>query len=262
MKTREFARAIERCEIEGARACVESARRIAPESGAELLDIAGGVAAFAGIDSPLSEATGLAMDAPVTASEIERLTRFYRSRETAAAVLVNPFADPSLPQRLADAGYRPAEYQSALAADLSAIEGRHDERIAPSADSGIWAEASARGFLDGAVPPPEFALVGRIVAEAAGVVALAGRNAGAVVATGAMDVAGAMAGLFASSVLPAFRRQGWQSALILDRVARAKAAGARYARAAAAPGSASEANFRRLGFQVLYTRTLWRWRPE
>jgi GNAT superfamily N-acetyltransferase len=63
--------------------------------------------------------------------------------------------------------------------------------------------------------------------------------------------------LFAGSTHPAFRRQGWHTELIRDRVARARDAGARLVHAPAGPGSASERNFLRCGFIRLYTRVLW-----
>jgi len=253
-----LARAVERCEIEGMRACIESAQRLAPSMGAQGAEIAGGLAIFAGVDSPLSQAIGMGSSAAVTSDDVERVTAFYAERDSTPSVLVNPTADAKLSRLLAQAGYGPVQQENALIADLSKLGGGRDPRIADADDPQRWAETSARGFLDGAEPSPEYALVGWIIAAADGCTPLEGRgDDGGVAATGAMDVQGEFAGFFASSTLPAFRRCGWQRALILDRIARARAAGARYGRASAGVGGPSERNFLRCGFAALYTRTLW-----
>jgi ribosomal protein S18 acetylase RimI-like enzyme len=259
MTVAELARAFERLEIRGMHDCVESARALVPGLGAAVVEFAGGAVAFAGVDSPLSQATGFGMEGPVSAGDVARVTEFYAARGSTPAVMVNPCADPSLGTQLAHAGYAPVEYENTLFAELLGMVGRRDERIAETTDFAGWAQASARAFLGtGDAPPADFALIGEIIASASGVIPLEGRGEGGTVeATGAMGIEGEYAGLFASSTLPAFRRRGWQTALILDRVARACAAGVRYARASAGVGSASEANFRRCGFRVLYTRASW-----
>ena len=86
---------------------------------------------------------------------------------------------------------------------------------------------------------------------------LEARVDGTVVATAAMDVRGEIAGLHGASTLPSARRRGWQSTFIRDRAARARELGARYVYGVADVAGASERNFRRSGFDVLYTRTLW-----
>jgi N-acetylglutamate synthase-like GNAT family acetyltransferase len=86
---------------------------------------------------------------------------------------------------------------------------------------------------------------------------LEARVDGAVVATAAMDVRGEIAGLHGASTMPSARRRGWQTIFIRDRAARARELGARYVYGIAGVGGTSERNFRRAGFAVLYTRTLW-----
>ncbi len=76
-----------------------------------------------------------------------------------------------------------------------------------------------------------------------------------------MDVRGDCATLFGGSTLTSFRKHGLHGALIRERIAQARDAGARFMRAGATPGSTSERNFQRCGFVTLYTRTLWERRP-
>ncbi|RYE90890.1 MAG: GNAT family N-acetyltransferase, partial [Myxococcales bacterium] len=65
-----------------------------------------------------------------------------------------------------------------------------------------------------------------------------------------------LAQLCGATTLPAFRRRGVQSALLDARLAVARAAGCDLAVVTTSPGSASQANARRRGFELLYTRAL------
>ena len=62
--------------------------------------------------------------------------------------------------------------------------------------------------------------------------------------------------LFADGTLPGARRQGLQSALIRARLHDAAARGCDLATASTLPGSLSQRNYERCGFQVVYTRAI------
>ncbi|HEY6326281.1 MAG TPA: hypothetical protein VIW73_07200 [Candidatus Cybelea sp.] len=253
----ELAEAIRRAEIAGIRCGLETARRLRPDAGVASVEIAGGLAAFMGPDSPLSEAFGVGTNAPVTSAEIAAITEFYESRDSTARVFVSPLAHPTLAAGLAAAGYVPAEYENVLASNAFEPYARRDNRVRATADLHAWARASAGGFLDGAALTPEDEYLALTIADSHGVIALEGIEDRAIVATGAMDVREGCSALFAASTMPAFRGRGWHLALIADRIARAPDAGARFMRATARPGSTSERNFHRCGFTTLYTRALW-----
>lgn len=193
----------------------------------------------------------------MTADHISEIGSFYESRGATPRVFVTPAAHPSLEAGLAAAGYAPSERESILASDDRNAHAQPDGRIGVAKDIDAWARASAEAFLDRRLLAASDARIALILATAAGTLALEARDRGDIVATAAMDVRGECAGLFAGSTLPAFRRQGWHSALIADRIARARDAGARLLRATAKPGSASERNFHRHGFVTLYERVLW-----
>ncbi len=255
---------IERPDIAGMRACVASAQRVAKHLGARSINILGGIAPFAGASSPLSEACGLGIFCEdVRPEDVERLTAFYRELGTPPRVLVSPLATTTLGGELTRAGYRPVEHQNVLACDIAALECERDYRIVESRDPHSWGLASATAFtepLEG-LPSADAILVGTIIASVSTVTTLEVRADGAAIATAAMDVQGELAGLFAGSTAAAARGHGWHAALIRDRLARARERGARFARASAGVGSASERNFRRAGFHVLYTRTVWERSP-
>lgn len=194
----------------------------------------------------------------VSASDIATITEFYESRGATPMVFVTPAAHPSLQRELVAAGYAAGEReQSLLASDDLVSHAQSDARIGRAHDLAAWAGASAMGFLEREELESGDDVIALILATTEGTIALEVRQRGKIIATGAMSVNDEHATLFAGSTHTAFRRQGWHTALIRHRVARAREAGAKLVRAAAGPGSASEQNFVRCGFVRLYTRVLW-----
>jgi N-acetylglutamate synthase-like GNAT family acetyltransferase len=175
---------------------------------------------------------------------------------------VTPLTDPAFVAALAADGYAPVESKSLLVAEIAAIRAVRDPRVQRSEDAVTWGERSLRGFLDGAELDERRRRVGVIIASSPGVIALEARDGDEVVATACVSVAGEMAGLFAGSTIPAYRRRGWHEVLVADRLARARELGARYVRVTATPFSDSERNFRRLGFVPVYTKTVWEQREQ
>jgi hypothetical protein len=218
--TREFHESIRRSEIAGIRSGIETARRLRPDVRAASIDVAGGLAAFFGSKSPLSEAFGVGTLAPVTPDQIATITEFYESRGATSRVFVSPLAHSTLTSGLAAAGYAPTEYENVLASEDFKSHARRDDRIRIAADVHEWARASTAAFVDGASSEPD------------------------------------------DEFVALFRRRGWQIAMIADRMARAREAGARFLRGTARPASSSERNFHRCGFVTLYTRALWERRPR
>jgi hypothetical protein len=240
----------------GVRSTIAVVRRLFPEAHAASIDVAGGVAAFAGADSPLSKAFGLGTFGPVSAGDVACVSEFYETRNATARIFVTPLADPALGTTLAQAGYAPVEYDSVMVAVDPDVHARRDDRIGVAADIGTWARASVDGFMDRDRTLHDDSLA-RIIGSAQGVVPLEAREGDAIVATAAISVRGECASLIAGSTLGEFRRRGWQLALIRDRLARGLDAGARVIFAAAEPASASERNFHRCGFVTIYTRARW-----
>jgi GNAT superfamily N-acetyltransferase len=254
---REFCDAIERTEVFGLQCCIQNARRRFPQLQPSILEIAGGVAAFAGVNSPLSEAMGIGLSARAGRTEAEVLTSFYRERGAQPRVRVTPYADEEFIRALIALGYVPLEYENPLTADLRAFDARRDERVRQMRDAQEWSRATGSAFMDGKPCDESNLLIGLMIATPPETTALEIRVDGAIVATGCMDVQGEIAGFFGAATAPAFRGRGLQSALISDRAARALERGARVGRVTTRPGTLSEQNFRRVGFAPLYTRTLW-----
>ena len=254
--TPDLAEAIRRAEIAGVRCGLATAQRLRPAAGIASIEIAGGLATFFGPDSPLSEAFGVGTGGPVTTGEIAAISEFYESRDSTPRVFVSPLAHPTLGAGLAAAGYAPAEYENVLASDVFEYARRGD-RVRGAMDLNAWARTSAAGFLDGGAVTPDDEFLALTIAHSDGAIAVEAVVDGITAATAAMDARDGCAALFAASTLPAFRGKGLHLALIADRIARARDAGARFMRATARPGSSSERNFHRCGFTTLYTRSLW-----
>lgn len=255
--TRKLGVHIERLGVAGVRHCVDSANRLDPTLNATFEPIAGGIVSFCGVDSPLSQGYGIGVAAGVTCDDVSAMTTFFAARGTKASVGVSTLADPALGEQLARAGYLPVDAENVLACELRAHGGQRDARVNVAQDLDAWADANARGFGATSTADPLFVHLAHIIGSAQGVILLELRVAGEIVATASMDVVDEWAGFFGGSTRLEHRGRGYHRALLLDRVARGCEGGATYGRAAAGPASASERNFRRCGFETLFTRTNW-----
>ncbi|MGD0050503.1 MAG: hypothetical protein ABSD03_01640 [Vulcanimicrobiaceae bacterium] len=254
---RAFCDAIERAEVAAALQCANNAAARFPQLHPQAQKIAGGIAAFAGINSPFSEAVGLGLWESAGAREADAVTAFYRERGTQPRVRCSPYVDPKFVRALIALGYEPLEYETPMTAELATIGARRDPRVTLMRDANAWSAATGSAFMDGAPCDESNLVIGLIVCTLPGSTALEIREADAIVASGCMDVQGVLAGFYGAGTAPAFRGRGLQTALILDRAARALERGAHFGRVTTRPDSISEQNFRGLGFVPLYTRTLW-----
>jgi len=254
---RAFCDDLERAELAGLRNVVKNASRRFAHLHPQASEIGGGLAAFAGVNSPISEALGIGLWEPAGRSEAEALTAFYHERGAQPRVRCSPYADSAFIRALIDLGYVPLEYENPMAADLATLGAHRDARVTLMRDPNEWSAATGTAFLDGAPCDESNLVVGLMVCTPSETTALEIREADAIVASGCMDVQGAFAGFYGAGTAPAFRGRGLQKALIVDRAARGLERGARFGRVTTRPGTISEQNFRRLGFVPLYTRTLW-----
>jgi GNAT superfamily N-acetyltransferase len=248
---------IERAEVLGLQCCIRNARTHFPQLHPASVEIAGGIAAYAGVNSPLSEAMGIGLSGQAGRAEAEALTSFYRERGAQPRVRVTPHTDADFVAALIALGYVPLEYENPMTAELGAIAARRDPRVEEMRDAREWSAATGSAFMDGKPCDESNMIVGLMIATPPETTALEIRIDGAIAASGCMDVQGEIAAFFGAATAPAFRGRGLQTALIADRAARAIERGAQVGRVTTRPGTLSEQNFRRLGFSPLYTRTLW-----
>ncbi len=244
-----LARRLEAAEAANARGCSGRA--------AEILEIAGGCAIFAGAASPLSQAVGLGLNGPVSPQELDALEAFFRSRGAPVSVDLCPHADPGFTEALAARGYGVAEFNNVMVRRLDGLEIAFTPRVrrALASESDLWSHAVGHGFFEQAGLTDEEMEVGRAIFAMPGAFCyLAVTESGQLAGGGALAIHDGLATLFADSTSPLHRRQGLHRELIAARLNEALARGCAMATASTLPGSGSQRNYERLGFQVAYTK--------
>lgn len=245
-----LARRIEAAEAENARGCS------APPGG-PVLEVAGGCAIFAGVDSPLTQAVGLGLNGPVSEPEIGALEAFFRSRGARVSVDLCPLADPGLPAALAERGYRATEFNNVLVKRLGGTEIVLTPRVrrAVAGEGDRWSHTVGTGFFEQHELTTEEMDVGRAIFAMPGAMCyLAVSESGEPAGGGALAIREGLATLFADSTVARFRRGGLHREVIAARLNEAVARSCELATASTLPGSGSQRNYERLGFQVVYTK--------
>ena len=246
-----LARRLESAEAINARSCTAS------PPGAAFLDIAGGCAIFVGADSPLTQAVGLGLNGPVSEGEVDALEGFFRSRGAKVSIDFCPLADPGLLEMLRRRQYRAAEFNNVLVkrivSDPIVLAPRVRQAVAGESD--LWSYTVGRGFFEqGDLTTAEMDVGRAIFAMPGAICYLAVATSGEPAGGGALAVRDGLATLFADSTIGAFRRQGFHHELIAARMNEAIAQGCDSVTASTMPGSASQRNYERLGFEVAYTK--------
>jgi GNAT superfamily N-acetyltransferase len=246
-----LARRIEAAEAANARGCNEA------QAGGAVLEAGGGLAVFAGAESPLTQAVGIGLNGRVPEAELDAIETFFRCRGAPVTIDLCPLADPGLVQWLAERGYRPTEFNNVLVKPLAGatMESAARVRRAAADESDLWAHTVGAGFFEQAELTNDEMDVGRAIFGMPGSLCyLAATEAGEPAAGAALTIRGGLATLFADSTLVRFRRQGFHRELIQARLNEALAQGCDLATASTLPGGASQRNYERLGFQVAYTK--------
>ena len=246
---RTLARRLEAAEAANARGCAPA--------GAESQEIAGGCAIFAGADSPLTQAVGMGLAGPVSLAEIVALEAFFRSRGARVAIDLCPLADQAFTEALARRGYRITEFNNVLVKRLAGTEILFTPRIrrATADEMDVWSHTVGCGFFEQPDLTTEEMNVGRAIFGMPGAMCyLAAGDGGELAGGGAVAIRDGLATLFADSTLAAFRRRGLHRELIAARMNEAIAHGCDMATASTEAGSASQRNYERLGFEVVYTK--------
>jgi ribosomal protein S18 acetylase RimI-like enzyme len=215
------------------------------------------------------EVLGLGLGAAVDDADLDAIEAFYDERGIPVQIELCPLAVPGLAARLTRRGYQLQAFENQLARSLDALDlppepALRVTRTTPDLDD-VWLRVAASGFAapDGsALPagPLPSDLLDNITKVMSGfvhpdferlLVWVDGEPAGAAnayVIDGVLGIAG-------TATLPAFRRRGIQQAVVAEAL-RLGAGRAELAMATTEPGSISQRNFERLGFQVIYTRAI------
>ena len=255
----ELAQRIELAEADAAVVCAEAMRDAQHAVNAAVERIAGGYAVYCGAGSPVTQAVGLGLHGPVTKAEFDQLEEFYFSRNEPVRVETCPMADPSLFELYGERGYRVTEFSNVMArlVDLdTAWVAPVDVEIrkAGREEVDLWTMTVAQSFAEQFPVTQELLSVMKMFALGRDMECYLAKIGERVVGGAALSLRGRTAGFFGAGTLPDFRNRGVQTALLHTRMKRAAEVGCDLAVSLAAPGSRSQRNITRLGFQTLYTR--------
>jgi GNAT superfamily N-acetyltransferase len=258
----ELARRVENAEATGCRECAEAFHRSHPEFPVAVEHIAGGVAVFAGPDSPVTQAIGIGINGPVEDSDLDGLGDFFQSRNAPAAAEICPFVEMSLYERFAARGYRLLEVSNVLVREIAKANvesgATPDEvtvRQALPEEAKLWTRTVAQGFAEQFPVTPEMLEVMEGFFHGTSANAFLAFVNGEIAGGGALTIHEGVCGLFGASTLPAQRGKGVQTELLRSRIAWAISRGCDLAVSITQPGSISHRNIERAGFRVAYTRT-------
>ena len=233
-----------------------------------ICDLAGGTAVAAGPGAPFSKIAGLGFE-PIDVSLLDTAEEAFASTATPVRIELASLANPEVGALLTRRGYVLQGFENVLAKSLPAEEPSITEvsiaRVVDS-ESAQWVDVLAASFaepdtFDGpAVDEPVDraaldAIFGQI-SEISGLVRYFGRRNNDVAGGAAMRIAEGMAQLCGAATLPAHRRRGVQTALLQHRLADAGRAGCDMAVVTTQPGSVSQQNVQRQGFELLYSRAI------
>jgi GNAT superfamily N-acetyltransferase len=249
---------IERADALNAVESAEAQRRLRPDSGGEVLAVGTGFAAFAGVGSPISQARGFGMAAEFDVAQIDTVEQFYRDRGcTSVNFDLCPLAHAGLCEGLGRRGYRIVEYNNALARRIGRSDAwPKDERVRQCRpdDIGLWSRTVMGGFFDKSEPSVEEVDLGSMLFGMEGGAAFIATLDGMPAGGAGMSIRSGLAFFFGDSTLPSYRARGLQRTLIEARLSQAVSTGCDLAVSTTLPGTISQRNYERCGFQVLYTK--------
>ncbi|MCG8353124.1 MAG: GNAT family N-acetyltransferase [Chloroflexales bacterium] len=259
-----LARRVERSEALHAADYITAMEQLTPERSAAILPVAGGYAISMGAGFPMNRAVGLGLNEPISATDLDRIEEFYHSRNLSVEIELCPLADQMLVELLNKRGYTLQRFLNMLARPLIHAEATHlpppaihITTIGPG-EVELWAQVAAHSSVGlSALPRDHWALtLSRVTAHRPNVTCFMAWIDNKPAGGAALLTRDGVATLFSASTLPTFRKRGVQAALIRARLAAAAAVGCDLATMIAAPGNESQRNMQRLGFQVVYTKSV------
>jgi len=260
---------IERVEAQLIAQSSQAARRRAGTAGF-VIPVAGGVASFAGQGSPFNKVAGLGFGGVPDVAALDEIEQAFAACGSPVQIELAHLADPAIGDLLSGRGYRLESFENVLGRALTG----EPERVLPpgvevrpsgAEESEAWLDVVAEGSVHPdtqGVPwheefPREMIIeVERDMAAAGIVVRYAALREGVIAGGATMRIAEGVAQLTGAATAPAHRRRGVHTALLSARLADAAAAGCDVAVIITQPGSKSQQNAQRQGFDLLYTRAV------
>lgn len=261
---------IERAESRFMADCAAAAERRRPGSGVFATPLAGGFATFTSPGAPLNKVAGLGFAGPLDEGALETVEKAYAERGSPVQVEVSSLGDPSIVQALTTRGYVLQGFENVLGLGLptagaSSPPSGIEIVESPSGDLDAWVDVVVTGFASADTQgvatheSHERDLLAGVMADMAsaeGLSLFVARREDVTAGGASLRLGGGVALLCGAATLPEHRRRGVQSALLGARLRIAADAGCDVAVVTTAPGSKSQENVQRQGFELLYARAI------
>lgn len=232
-------------------------RSSASAAGGDVLDVAGGVAAFCGDGSPSTQVAAVGIQCEVSDRELDVIAEHFRGRATQYEFKLSPLSGLSLRERVVRRAKTLPEFETLLVCDLEGLRADWpdvDIRPIDAEDTLAYAERAVRRFHSGHAAPPGLV---ELIAKAC----LAGSSRGYEVWMDGKPVAGCglgfsdgVAWLQGAATEPEYRGRGLHKAMQKYRMLVAQKEGYKLMAQGALPGSASQINAQKSGFEIAFTR--------
>jgi GNAT superfamily N-acetyltransferase len=264
-----LARRIERADAKLIAAASDAARRRGSEPPGFVIPLAGGVASYADAGSPFNKVAGLGFDGVPAEADLREIERRFHACGACVQVELSSLADPDIGVGLTARGYRLVSYENVLGlaitdASKPVTPPGVEVRRSREEEFARWLDVLTVGFShadDQGVPSHEhFPRDTLEKAErdfvVAGVRPYIAMRDGVAVGGASFAVTDGVAQMTGAATVPAHRRHGIQTALLAARLADAFAEGCDIAVVTTQPGSVSQHNVQRSGFDLLYARAI------
>lgn len=232
--------------------------------------IGGSFAVLGDAESPFNKLIGLGFGGVPDAAELEEIERAHAARHARLQVELATLAAPAVGRLLTSRGYRLEGFENVLARRLDDVPAvpAGDITISEADDSetDCWIAAMIGAFtrpdvFDGPEPHESFDRTTlerayRCFAAVPGTSRLVARMDGVLAGGASLYLSSGTALFCGAGTLPDSRRRGVQSALLSTRLARARDAGCDLAVVTTQPGSKSQENVQRAGFELIYSRAI------
>jgi GNAT superfamily N-acetyltransferase len=255
---------LERTEANANARFVDARARLAPDSDAQWIEVAGVQAMYDGPSSPCTQTFGLGLFRMPTAAEMDALEAFFRDRGAPVLHEVSPMADRAVLDMLYQRGYRPVEFTSVLFRPLSRVPsnaGPSDLSVSVrqvgGEEQGLWARTAVEGWREISELAEFMPELMRAAGSAEDSKLFLAELDGRAIAAAALSICAGVALLAGASTIPEWRKRGAQRALLESRLAYAAGVACDLAMICAEPGGASQRNAERQGFRIAYTRVKW-----
>lgn len=266
----ELAARIESAETSFMAEIVAGVQRRRPEVDAWCERFAGGCAGYAGPNVPVNKVVGIGFAGLPDSGKLSEIEKRYHERDTAVAIEVATHADPALFTMLGERGYKLTAFEDVVGVALPAVAGPRADAVelsvvAAGPEREPWLDVLVEGFTapdaQGVDSHEDFQRdflreIMRDLASVENFTAYLASIGGQVVGGGALRTHGGIAHLCGAATLPSARRRGVQTTLVSERLQAAFAAGSELALTATQPGSKSQENMKRQGFELLFSRAV------